>query len=280
MIVMAPDSVRTSSTSSYPALGLVVGVFAAVVLAYWGSIASMTEIWTADGYRHSFLIPLIAGYLLWHDRPALAASRIAPSWAGFVLLVLAVWLWFIGRQALLQALEHLALLGILHAAVAAVGGWQVYRRSAFALCYLVLAIPLGFESIPWLMQLTASMSGFGLGLLGIPVLREGMFFMLPGGSFEVAEACSGFRYIYSGLALSTLMAYLSFHSWFRRGVFVGASVVVFLVLNGVRATLVMAIASASEMRYLAHDHNWFGWVLFVLSLIGLYFAALRWSDAR
>jgi exosortase A len=267
-----------SSAAFFRVPGLILLLGAAIVVAYSDSVATLVQIWSADGFRHSFLIPLIAAYLLWHDHKNLADTPFTPSWTGLIALLAAVWLWLVARQALLQVVEHLALLGMLHAAVLAAGGWQIYRKAGFALCYLVLAIPVGIESVPWLMELTAAIASKGLLLLGIPVLREEMFFTLTGGRFEVAEACSGFRYVYSGLALSSLIAYVSFSSWPRQLAFVIVAVTSFILINGIRATLVMAIASATEMRYLADDHIWFGWLLFVIGLTGLYYAAARLSD--
>jgi exosortase A len=280
MTELARDPAMSSSAAYYRVPGLILLLAAAIVVAYPDSVASMVGIWSTDGFRHSFLIPVIAGYLLWHDRERLVDAPLAPSWAGVVALLATVWLWLVARQALIQVVEHLALLGMLHAAVLAVAGWDAYRKAAFALTYLVLAVPLGVESVPWLMELTAAIAGKGLVLIGMPNLREGMYFTLPGGSFEVAEACSGFRYVYSGLALSSLIAYVTFSSWTRRIAFVLLAVTMFMLINGIRAMLVMAIASASEMRYLAEDHVWFGWLLFFVALIGLHFAAVRFSDVR
>ena len=51
--------------------------------------------------------------------------------------------------------------------------------------------------------------------------------------------------------------------------------------NGLRAFIVMAVASATDMRVLAgKDHVIFGWALFLLVMIALYFVAERFSDRR
>lgn len=259
---------------------LVILISAGIFAAYPDSVGSIVAIWNSDGFQHSYLIPLISLYLLWHQRRELAECRLQPSWAGLLLVVVAVWVWLVARQSLLLVAEHLALLMMLHAAVIAGAGWQVYGRSAFALGYLALAVPLGVESVPWLMELTAAIASQGLHVLGIPVLREEMYFTLAGGRFEVAEACSGFRYVYSGLALSSLIAYLTLTSWRRRIAFVTMAVGLFMLINGIRATLIMAIASATEMRYLAVDHIWFGWLLFFLGLMGINLLAHRFADVH
>lgn len=271
-----PSSARAGS----PQLYLVLAIVLLVCLFHLnGSLASMVAIWDHDGFGHGYIIPLVSAFLLWRNRGALAEAPIQPSWLGLVVVVASIWLWLLSRQTLIQLGEHVALLGMIHGAVIAVLGFAAYRAVAFALWYLFLAVPAGFSTVPWLMELTADLSQIGLQLLGIPALREQMFFMLPGGNFEVAEACSGFRFVFSGVALTALVAYLDLPTWKSRAVFVAFSVVCFVLLNSIRATLIMAIASATDMRHLATNHEWFGWLLFALVFALLCLLAQRLSHA-
>ena len=60
-------------------------------LAYGGGLWELVLRWARqDEYSHGFFIPIIAGWLLWHRREALAASMGPPSWLGLVVLCLAV----------------------------------------------------------------------------------------------------------------------------------------------------------------------------------------------
>jgi exosortase/archaeosortase family protein len=93
--------------------------------------------------------------------------------------------------------------------------------------------------------------------------------------------CSGFNYLYSGLALAVLVAHVLFRSWPRRVVFVGVAALAFVACNGARAFIVMAVASASDMSWLVgDDHVIFGWAIFFLVMVGLYFFAERYSDRK
>ena len=57
--------------------------------------------------------------------------------------------------------------------------------------------------------------------------------------------------------------------------------IVFLVINGIRAFLVMAIASASAMRGLGgQDHIVFDWALILIATILLYLLAKHHADAH
>jgi len=157
-------------------------------------------------------------------------------------------------------------------------GNRIFRSIAFPFAFLILAVPFGDGTVPWLMEITADISMGLLQLFGVPVYREGAFMTLPGGSFEVAESCSGFRYLNAGIAISLLAAYLSLSSWLIGAIYVTTFALVCVLLNGVRAFLVMWIASATEMQYMTgYDHVVFGWILFALGMFIMIWAAERFS---
>src|SRR5262249_2170440 len=106
---------------------------------------------------------------------------------------------------------------------------------------------------------------------GIPVLREGTYFSIPSGDFEIAKACSGIRYLIACLALGLLYSYLSYRSWRKRLLFTAASFVAPIIANGLRAYTIVLIADLSGMRLaVGIDHLIYGW-LFFGALVALMF---------
>jgi EpsI family protein len=147
------------------------------------------------------------------------------------------------------------------------------------LLFLMAVVPVGEELIPLLLAATADVSEWLLRLLGIPVLREGMFFTLPGGSFEVAEVCSGIRYLMAGTVTALLFAYFNFATWGKRIAFTVFAALAFVLANGVRAFIVMAVASATHGRWLGgEDHVYFGMVLFAVLLLAMLWLGMRFAD--
>ena len=252
-----------------------------IIAAYWSSFASMAQMWDLSSYRHGFIIPVICLFMLWRQAPAFVIEPWQGSLVGIVALTLCVWVWMIARATFVQALEHVAITFMLSAAVCAVAGMAAYRVVAFPFLFFAFALPIGSSVVPTLMQVTADASVFGLHVFGVPVFRQGMLLTLPEGVFEVAEVCSGFGYLNAGLALGVLVAHEMFISWPRRAVYVSIVAAAFVLTNGLRAFIVMAVASATDMRVLAgKDHVIFGWALFLLVMIALYFVAERFSDRR
>jgi EpsI family protein len=155
-------------------------------------------------------------------------------------------------------------------------GWQVTRTSLFPLAYLYLAVPFGYSVIPALQDVTAQMVVHLLRLTGMPVFLDGYFIQIPSGSFLVAEACSGVRYLMVSVALGILAAYLFFQSWHRRLLFVGLSAVVPILANGIRAYGIVMLAHLSDYQLAVDiDHIFYGFLfLGIVTLTLLGFAAL------
>ncbi len=129
------------------------------------------------------------------------------------------------------------------------------------------------------MRVTADVSAALLRLTGVPVYREGQYITLPGGEFEVADVCSGLRYLVAGTMISLLFAYLTYRSTWRRVLFVAATAFALIFANGLRAFIVMWVASASEMRLLAgEDHVYFGWILFAVVIGGMFLLGTRYAE--
>ena len=260
-------------------LSLIAGVAAFVVILYADTFASMATIWQSSGYRQGLIVPPICAYLLWRLRGPLAAVELRPFVWGIVPLIGIVCLWFVARAVAVAVVEYLAVLLLIPAAVLALLGWPLARRAMFPLLFLIAAVPVGDGLLPHLMLITADTSTALLRAVGVPVFREGQFLSLPGGTFEVASVCAGLGYLTAGTVIALLFSYLTYRSALHRFIFVTLSAAVMVLTNGVRAFVIMYVASATDMRYLTgRDHVMFGWILFGVVVVGLIYAGGRFAD--
>ncbi|MFV2055864.1 MAG: exosortase A, partial [Thiohalomonadales bacterium] len=132
-------------------------------------------------------------------------------------------------------------------------------------------VPFGEFLIPILQDFTAVFTVKSLRLVGIPVFWEGLYFHLPTGSYEVAEACSGIRYLIASVALGTLFAYLNFVSLGRRIIFISLSLVVPIIANGLRAFGIVLVANITDQQFgKGVDHLIYGWLFFGLVMFLLF----------
>ncbi len=249
----------------------------AVVFVFFDTARSMAHVWQRSAtFSHGFVVVPIALWLAWRRRAALAAVPLRPSWPALGLVAAAGFGWLLGHLADAAVVQHFALVLMVQAAVLAACGPHFVRVLAFPLAFLLFAVPFGEAFVPVLMDWTADFTVFALKLTGIPVYREGNFFVIPSGQWSVVEACSGIRYLIASLMAGTLYAYLVYRSGWRRLLFVAAAVAVPIVANWLRAYLIVLIGHLSGNELAVDvDHLIYGWLFF-----GIVIALLFWVGAR
>jgi EpsI family protein len=120
-----------------------------------------------------------------------------------------------------------------------------------------------------------------LGLVGIPAHIEGIFITTPDGYFEVAEACSGVKFLVAMVAYGALVANVCFRSWPGRLLFMLAAVAIPILANGVRAWGTIYIASVTGSEFASDfDHVVYGWIFFAVVIALLMAAGWRFFDRK
>jgi EpsI family protein len=106
-----------------------------------------------------------------------------------------------------------------------------------------------------------------------------MSFMLPGGSFQVANVCAGLRYLSAAVTLAVLFSYLTYRSPWRWIVFIVTTVIAFILANGLRASFTMWVASETRWHdFTGPGHVWMGRLLFFVVILGMFALGRRFSD--
>jgi len=181
-----------------------------------------------------FIIPII-GWLIWQRKDELAPLAPHGYAPGLGLMALAALLWTLGQAGGIALFRHAALILMLQSSVLTILGPVVTRALLFPLFYLVFLVPVGEEAVPLLQTITAKLTMIMLHLSGIPATIDGVFITTPHGYFEVAEACSGVKFLVAMAAYGVLAANVCFKSWSRRIPFLIVALVVPVLANGVRA---------------------------------------------
>jgi exosortase len=187
---------------------------AAAVALYIPVAVGMAAEWAEfPSLSHGFAVPLIAAYLLWHQRERIAAEPVSGSTLGLPLLALAVGLLVLGRLGGEPFVARLFLPLALFGVVLFLGGPGVARQAWMGIAYLVFMIPLPYltlKSITYQSRLfDAGVTAAVLPWLGVPVLRDGVMLHLPNMSLEVADDCSSIPAIAALLALGAAYAQIS-----------------------------------------------------------------------
>ncbi|MBI3772200.1 MAG: exosortase A [Gammaproteobacteria bacterium] len=247
---------------------------------FWDSLASMVSIWwRSDTFAHGFLILPISAWLIWRLKHQLVRLSPQPTLLAVPLIATVGFAWIIARFTDIAVGEQLTTVALFIVLMFAILGWQVTKAIVFPLGFLFLAVPMGEDLIPPMMNFTADFTVAMLKLTGIPVFREGTFFEIPSGRWSVVEGCSGVRYLIASITLGVLYAYLMYRSLHRRLIFVAVSVVVPVIANGLRAYMIVMIAHLSDMRLaLGVDHLIYGWVFFGVVIMLLFWIGQIWRE--
>jgi exosortase A len=262
------------------ALSALTATLATLVWLFWDTGRSMVLIWySLETYAHGFVIVPITVYMAWTRRAELARLTPQPSWGALLVLAGAALLWLLAELVGVQAVRHFAFVAMVPLAVWTVLGTRVAWALAFPLVYLFFAVPTGEFLTEPLMDYTARATVWAIQMTGIPVYSEGRFITIPSGNWEVAEACSGVRYLIASVALGSLYAYLTYRSLWRRALFIALSIAVPIVANWVRAYGIVMLGHLSDMRLaVGVDHIIYGWVFFGFVMLLMFWIGSFWQE--
>lgn len=251
-----------------------------IMAGYYQTGWSMVSIWErSDTFAHGFLVLPFSAYMIWTQRHVLSALPSQPNWRVLPLLAILGLGWLMAVLAGVQVVEQYMFVMIIPIAVWAILGNSMTGAISFPLIYLLLAVPFGDILIPFMIDFTADFTVSALQLTGIPVYREGNFFMIPSGNWSVVEACSGLRYLIASFTLGTLYAYLTYRSLKRRAGFILLSLAVPIVANWVRAYLIVMTGHLSGNRLaVGVDHLIYGWIFFGIVMLLLFWAGSYWQE--
>src|SRR5258705_9040757 len=164
------------------------------------------------------------------------------------LLELMFLVWLVANVTATAVVQQFCLVAIIVGFAWGAIGTAAARALLFPLGFLFFAVPIGDRLIPMLQEFTAGFAVQLLRLTRVPALLEGHVITTPGGSWEVAQACSGISYLFSSLAIGYMYAGLAYRRWSYRAALFVLSGVVPIIANGLRVYTVVLIASLGGTR--------------------------------
>src|SRR5258708_5604212 len=245
---------------------------ALLLLGYAGVLNYLVHQWVNDeDMGHGFFVPLVAGYIAWQRRGALASAKWSTNYWGLVLVLFSTVLLLVGTLGAQIVVSRIGFLVALVGTILFLCGTQVLRILAFPLFLLLFMIPIPamiYARITLPLQLFASrVAEAVLSLFGIPVLRDGNVLELASQRLSVVEACSGIRSLLSLSFLSLVYAYFFDSKQWMRWVLVPATVPMAIAANSARVTLTGMLSEYRADLAQGFFHTAEGWVLFIVALV-------------
>jgi len=232
---------------------------------------------TSPDDGHGFLMPFVVVALLYWKRKELVAVRKAIWWPAIGLVALALIIHLFGFIIQFPQVSIVGFFVGIYAMTGLIWGREWLRASFFPMALFVFAVPLGTlgEAVTFPMRLLAAKitSGVCGGLLGIDVIREGTMLSAPGKKFqyEVAAACGGIRSLIALLGLSTIFAFISFGSHWRRSAVILAAFPLAIAGNVFRLVCIIIAAEAfgQEAGSFVHDNAILSLLPYIPAILGL-----------
>ena len=259
---------------------LLAAALLALLPLYFGTVRSIVSIWdSSETFAHGYVILPISAWLVWRRRANFSLYPIQPYPPALALLAVLGIGWLAAQLGEVQVVSQYTFVAMFPVAALALLGPRLAGSLAFPLLFLLFAVPFGDIFVAPLIDFTANFTVAAVRATGIPVLRSGTRFELPTGSWSVVEACSGVRYLISSITLGWLYAYLTYRSNLRRALFIGLSMIVPVIANGLRAYMIVMIGHLSSMQLATGvDHIIYGWLFFGLVMFVMFWIGSFWRE--
>ncbi len=245
-------------------------------------------------YDYIIVIPLVSVYFFYLKRKEIFSNKEYSFQAGFGIIILGIILYLIGmsQESRLNQNDDLSII-TLSTVITWIGGFvffyglEVLKKTIFPLMFLFFIVPIPtflMEKVISILQEGSAEAAFILfKLSGVPVLREGFIFHLPGLSIEVAEQCSG---IHSGIALfitSIIAGKLFLVTGWRKGILILSVFPITIMKNGLRIVTLSLLGNYVDERVLSsplHREGGIPFFLLAVSFLLTVLWLLRRSEER
>lgn len=273
------DAPRAGDGFRLNSVHILLGVLTvAFIFAFFNGIENLFQRWgEQQELSHGYFLPLIAGWMLWARRDALAKSLGKPVSLGLAGIAISAIVLVLSEMTVtsLMIFQHAAMILLFASAALALGGWAVFWLSLLPIAYLVFMVPPPYWVITILsqqFQLWSSQLGvWMIERMSIPVLLSGNIIDLGDYQLQVAEACSGLRYLFPFLSLGFLAAYLFNAPLWQRAIVFLSTIPITILMNSFRIALTGVMVQqfgASHAEGLTHFFE--GWVVFLLCMALLF----------
>jgi exosortase C (VPDSG-CTERM-specific) len=234
-----------------------------------------------DLYSHILLIPFVSVYLAWlkkneflHGSEPDRKLALLPLAAGLLSS-----LGFLALHTRLQlaptdslAWNTFSFLLLFIGACFLSLGWQTLRALAFPIGFLIFLVPFPVivrDAIEWFLQhRSADAAELLFGIVGTPLLRQGVAFQLPGFSLAVAPECSGIRSTLVLFITSLVAGQLFLRSPWKRALFALAVIPLGIFRNAFRIVTIGELCIHVDPGFIDSPiHHRGGPVFFVISMV-------------
>jgi len=257
-------------------LWLILAAVAALPI-FWFGFQSLGDAWMTPEYSHGPIIPILSAYLFLRDMRKVPppTAPVTDRMPGLVIIIIAMGIAILGNLVRIPDI-------VTYAFIVWVGGMILLsfgfsRGLVFwtGVLHLVYMLPLPnflYWQLTIQLQLISSETGvWFVRMMGIPVFLEGNVIDLGIYKLQVAEACSGLRYLFPILSFSYVFCVLYNGPKWHKVVILLAAAPITVFMNSFRIGVIGVLVNSYGIEQAEGFLHYFeGWVIFA-ACIGLLF---------
>ena len=248
---------------------------------FWIGFAGLATAWVRPEYSHGPVIPLLSFYIFlreMRDVPP-TGQPIPDRGRGVLVIGLALSIAALGNLVNITDIVFYALIVWIFGLVLTLFGARRGMTFWPSVLHLVFMLPLP-QFLYWRfntgLQFVSSEIGVWLvGMMGVPVYLDGNIIDLGVYKLQVAEACSGLRYLFPIMSFSYVFAVLYRGSIWHKVVLLASAIPIAVLMNSVRIGIIGVLVDRYGIGQAEGFLHFFeGWIIF-LSCITLLFFLVR-----
>jgi exosortase len=233
-----------------------------------------------DSHAYIILIPFISAYLVYEKRAEI--SSVSPTYSLItgmppLLMALALFLYIMHSKLAFSSRDYASAVtfsGVIFwiGSFLLIYGVSIFRTIWFPFLFLTFLIPLPTSILNGMVAALLYGSTVLVDALfrvtGIPFVREGFVFRLPGVAIEIADQCSGINSSFALFIIGILATHLFVKTKWKKAVAIASIIPIAMVKNAVRIVSLSILAVYVDEQILIDGflHRSGGFVFYVPAL--------------
>ncbi len=280
-MTISPSPARSLSLNPLGLAWFALLVVSAVPM-FWLGFLSLAAAWATPEYSQGPIIPLISLYLFLRElrrRPAPPAGTAANRVPGIVVILFALVFAIFGNLIRIPDVVTYAFIIWVMGVVLVGFGWGQGKTHWAPVLHLIFMLPLP-QFVFWNLTITLQLISSNLGvwfvaMMGVPVFLEGNVIDLGIYKLQVAEACSGLRYLFPILSFSYLFGILYRGPFWHKAVLFLMAAPLTVFMNSFRIGVIGVLVNSYGIEQAeGFLHVFEGWVIFGACIVILFIMAI------
>ncbi len=277
----AAGGARAGTTLDPLGLALLAATVGGAIAFYWSGLITLGDAWSTAEYSHGPLIPVLSFILFLKHLKVVEPTepKRRERFPGVAVMVFALFIGGVGNLARIPDIVTYGLIVWVFALILTSFGFKRGVLFWAAVVHLIFMLPLP-AIIYWKLSITLQSISAELGVsiiraVGIPVFLDGNVIDLGPFKLDVAEACSGLRYLFPIMSFSYIFCMLYSGPVWHKAILLVSAAPLTMLMNSFRIGVIGVLVNAYGIEQAEGFLHFFeGWVIFI-SCVAILFGLAR-----